>query len=68
MQSKNDLPKLGQPAHRALTGAGIERLEQLTRYRESEIRQLHGVGPNALEKLRAALEARGLTFQGDDNK
>ena len=60
-------PKLSQPALRALAGAGITHLEQLTSYRAEEIRQLHGIGPNALEKLIEALKARGLSFQGDEN-
>ena len=56
-QQESDLPKLGSPAERALAGAGIQRLEQLTRFSENEIKQLHGVGPNALAKLRQALAA-----------
>lgn len=60
---ENDLPtKLGAPAERALAGAGIQTLEQLTHFREAEIKGLHGVGPNALGKLRDALAARGLSF------
>ena len=62
-QPENNLPKLAQPAVRALAGAGITQLEQLTGYSESEIRQLHGIGPNALKALRAALAAQGLSFK-----
>jgi len=62
-QQEGDLPpKLRQPAHRALAAAGIRKLEQLTRFSEAEIKQLHGIGPNALAKLRQALAARGLSF------
>ena len=61
-QQESDIPKLGAPAHRALAAAGIQRLEQLTRFSEAEIKQLHGIGPNALAKLRQALAARGLSF------
>ncbi len=61
-QQESNLPKLGQPAHRALAAAGIQSLEQLTRFSEAEIKQLHGIGPNALAKLRQALAARGLSF------
>jgi hypothetical protein len=57
-----DLPKLAAPAQRALASAGIRRLEQLTGFSEAEIKQLHGIGPNALEQLRGALAAQGLTF------
>ncbi len=65
-QRENDLPAgLAQPAQRALASAGIQRLEQLTRFSESEIKQLHGIGPNALKKLRQALATQGLSFAGD---
>ena len=55
-------PKLGAPAERALAGAGIKTLKQLTKFSEADIKQLHGVGPNALGKLRQALADKGLTF------
>jgi hypothetical protein len=59
----NDLPaKLGAPAERALAGAGIKNLKQLTKFTEVEIKQLHGVGPNAIGKLSQALAEKGLTF------
>jgi len=62
-QPENNLPKLAQPALRALAGAGITHLEQLTGYSAAEIRQWHGIGPKALKMLREALAARGLSFQ-----
>jgi hypothetical protein len=62
-QQASDLPdKLGQPAQRALAAAGIQTLKQLAKYSEAEVGQLHGVGPNALARLREALNARGLSF------
>jgi hypothetical protein len=62
-KQESDLPaKLGAPAERALAGAGIKNLKQLTKYSEAEIKQLHGVGPNAVGKLRQALEEKGLSF------
>jgi hypothetical protein len=61
--SSSDLPpKLGAPAERALAGAGIKNLKQLTKFTEAEIKQLHGVGPNAIGKLRQALADKGLSF------
>jgi hypothetical protein len=63
-KSENNFPKLSQPALRALAGAGIQRLEQLTSFSEAQICQLHGIGPNALKQLHAALAAKGLTFKG----
>ncbi len=59
----NDLPKTSAPAQRALQGAGITNLKQLTNITEAELLQLHGMGPNALGKLREALKANGLSFR-----
>ena len=62
-QQESDLPtELAAPARRALVGAGYLRLEQLSRVSEAEIKQLHGIGPNAIKQLRIALEAKGLSF------
>ncbi len=62
-KGKSDLPaKMGAPAERALTGAGIKKLKDLTKFSEAEIKQLHGVGPHALGKLRQALADEGLSF------
>jgi hypothetical protein len=56
------LDGLAAPARRALEGAGYTTLEQLAEVREREIADLHGMGPNALEKLRKSLAERGLSF------
>ena len=62
-QHDSDLPKeLATPARRALTQVGYVRLEQLTRVSEAELKQLHGIGPNAIKQLRSALSASGLSF------
>ncbi|MFE7800709.1 hypothetical protein [Nocardia sp. NPDC057440] len=59
----SDLPgKLGRPAERALAAAGIQRLSDLTAWTERDVAALHGVGPTAIVKLRAALAANNLTF------
>ena len=58
-----DLPMLSAPARRALAAAGYVRLEQLTEVTEAQIAALHGMGPNAIRKLRAALEERRLSFR-----
>ena len=57
-----DLPKLGGPAQRALAAAGITHLEQIANVGQDEIKQLHGIGPKAIEQLRHALAAKGLAF------
>jgi len=62
-QPESDLPaKLASPARRALVNAGYLYLEQLTTVTESEIKQLHGIGPNALDLLRRTLQENGLAF------
>jgi len=53
-RQESDLPVgLSKPARRALVEAGYLRLERVTDL--SEVEQLHGVGPNALDQLRRAL-------------
>lgn len=59
---QSDLPKLASPARRALAKAGYRHLEQFTQVTEAEILQLHGMGPNAMETLRAAMAEKGLSF------
>jgi hypothetical protein len=57
---------LSQPALRALLGAGITSLDQLAAIKEADLRKLHGMGPKAIDLLRSALEARGLSFARSD--
>lgn len=60
---QRDFPDdLATPALRALRDAKITKLSQLSKYTESEILKLHGLGPSALSKLRSALKAKGLAF------
>lgn len=63
MNKPGDLPRIGQPALRALRNAGYVRLEQLARLSEAELSTLHGLGPKALRILKEALTARGLNFK-----
>jgi uncharacterized protein YdhG (YjbR/CyaY superfamily) len=56
-------PKLSAPARRALAAAGYTRLDQLAGVSERELGQLHGMGPTAINALRGALDARGLSFR-----
>jgi hypothetical protein len=67
-KTENDLPKLAAPAQRALAGAGIHNLKQLSNFSEKEIKELHGIGPNALIELRRALKAKGLAFAAERKK
>jgi len=61
------LALLDQPARRARAAAGIQRLAQLTALRAAEVKQFHGIGPNAIAQLRHALAAQGLAF-ADEQK
>lgn len=56
---------LAAPAQRALANAGITSLKQLCKYSEKEIANLHGMGPNALEKIKQSLREKGLSFARD---
>jgi hypothetical protein len=60
---ESDIPlQIGKPAHRALTQAGFHKLEQLTKIREEDLLQLHGVGPKAINILKQALAAEFKSF------
>jgi DNA-directed RNA polymerase alpha subunit len=62
-QSKTALPaKLAKPAQRALSGAGITYLEQLTKMKEAELMKLHGMGPKAMQQISDVLKENRLSF------
>jgi hypothetical protein len=64
MAEGTELPSsLGKPALRALEGAGYTRLEQFTKISEADVKELHGVGPKALDTLKSSLKAKGLSFR-----
>jgi len=54
--------RLAKPAQRALAAAGYATLEQLTQVTEADLAHLHGIGATAIEQLRQALVAAGLSF------
>ena len=54
-EPESDLPQIGAPAARALASVGVTRLEQLRRYSDSDLLELHGFGPRALGIVRTAL-------------
>lgn len=60
-----DLPleQLAAPAQHALANAGIRNLRQLAKFSEAQVKELHGIGPNALTQLRDALKVNGLSFK-----
>jgi len=57
-----ELPKLSAPAHRALAAHGVASLNDLVALQESEIKKWHGLGPNGIRMLKAAMAEHGLTF------
>ena len=59
----SDIPKIGAPAQRALAAAGVKQLKDLTKYSEQEVSMWHGIGPNAMGKLRQAMEEIGFLFK-----
>jgi DNA-directed RNA polymerase alpha subunit len=61
---QKDFPdKLSAPALRALDNAGIKTLKQLSKYTESDILKLHGIGKSSIPNLRKALKEKGLSFK-----
>lgn len=66
--SPDNLPSgIGSPAHRALTTAGITKLEQFTTVSEKELLNLHGVGPKVVRIIKEALRDNGLSFARDED-
>lgn len=64
-ENNNDFSNLASPAQRALANAGYTNLKQLTKVSETELSQLHGMGPNALKRIRETLKSKGLSFAKD---
>ena len=51
------------PARRALENKGILSLQQLSKFSETEILELHGMGQSSVPKLRDLLKAKSLSFK-----
>lgn len=56
-------PGIAKPALRALAGAGYTKLEHLKNVKEADLAKLHGMGPKAIGILRAASNAKKLSFK-----
>ncbi|MBK7805530.1 MAG: hypothetical protein IPJ51_04425 [Saprospiraceae bacterium] len=57
------LSLLGAPARRALERENIKTLEDLAKWTEKEIINLHGMGPSTISKLKKALSEYHLSFK-----
>ena len=55
MDTPRPLPNIGAPAARALALAGVRNLEDVENIGLDNLETLHGVGPKAIQVLRAAL-------------
>lgn len=58
--------KLARPALRALEGAGIRRLEDFRKFTEGQVMEFHGMGPNAMGKLKVAMATAGIDFMREN--
>jgi predicted flap endonuclease-1-like 5' DNA nuclease len=65
VEDESEFPvALGEVARRELTVHGITRFEQLTSLTESDVLNIHGIGPKAVRILMEELDARGVQFAG----
>ncbi|UMT80688.1 DNA-binding protein [Staphylococcus roterodami] len=62
-----NLPKIGNPATRALYEQGIHTLETASQHTKSFLSSLHGVGPKAISILERALSEHNLHFKQEGN-
>jgi hypothetical protein len=63
-REESEFPRtLGKVATSALSLHRFTRYDQLTGVSESELLEIHGVGPKAVTILRTELLARGLSFR-----
>ncbi|MCU7557723.1 hypothetical protein ROU88_07280 [Macrococcus capreoli] len=58
-----ELPKISQPAHRALASVNIKTLEDVTKFSEAELLALHGFGPKGIRILREVMDKHGMKFK-----
>lgn len=53
---------LAAPARRALASKEIEHLDDLAKFTEAEVLDLHGMGPHAMKKLKEAMVEAKVSF------
>lgn len=61
-----ELPKISQPAMRALASINVKTLEDVTNFSEAELLDLHGFGPKGIRILREVMDEHGLKFKGEE--
>jgi DNA-directed RNA polymerase alpha subunit len=61
----NFLSRLAAPARRALENKGIKTVKQLSKYSETEILKLHGMGRTSMPILHNILKTEGVSFKKD---
>ncbi|MDP4663471.1 MAG: hypothetical protein NWQ55_03105 [Salibacteraceae bacterium] len=60
---KRSFPQnLAKPAQRVLLSKGISILNDLSRFTKSEIKGLHGIGPDAMEKITNEMFEEQISF------
>ena len=59
-----EFSSLAAPARRALANAGVAGLSDLSGHREAEVAAWHGMGPNAMRKLKEEMARQGVRFAG----
>ncbi|WP_353720694.1 RNA polymerase alpha subunit C-terminal domain-containing protein [Dyadobacter sp. 676] len=59
------LSLISAPARRALENNGIHTLKDLAVKTEKEVLSYHGMGPNAMSKLKTAMEEAGMAFASE---
>ena len=55
--------KLASPARRAIQSTGAKTLEDLAAYSKTEIANLHGIGPNAMNSIVEIFNKFGLSLK-----
>lgn len=61
---RDELPAgLARPALRSLAAAGITSTAHFSKITAAELKQLHGMGPKAIELIRQALAEAGIAFR-----
>ena len=51
------------PSLRALKSAGIKSFTEVSRWREPDLGELHGIGPKGIRILKGALKLQGRKFR-----